>query len=320
MSHDAIENISQRYISRLTTDSTLAQNDVKNAVAQLDISSKALALATEWKGVIETYWVNVKKSNNAYLEVEGFLNQLESLAKTVTKNGGIVAESIETLVCVVREMSLSTDKLKNKVRDLKNRLTTADANNTYLKKIKDFELKIEDATKANATAIRSVLDLLKQAYLMRVSLEGRISVTTQIEEKLADKWCVLEVGNDEWMEFYHKITIIKYLVEHDRSLAQSVHWLSKLLKEDNAYELKADEASLLPLTLPPIGHVPTFPLSKETYYSNTEKAFMEADMTFKKAESDKKKAEINSEAKKARLDAISAALKAATEAKKATTV
>ena len=93
MPHDAIENISQRYISRLTTDSALAQNDVKNAVAQLDISSKALAIATEWKGVIEPYWVNVKKSNNAYLEVEGFLNQLENLAKTVTKNGGIVAES-----------------------------------------------------------------------------------------------------------------------------------------------------------------------------------------------------------------------------------
>ena len=319
MTHDAIENISQRYIYRLTTDSTLAQNDVKNATAQLEIATKAHAIASDWKGVIEPYWANVKKTNDAYLDIEDVLKQLEDLAHVVTKNGGIVAEAVETLVCIVREMSHSTDKLKNKVLDLKNRLSTAEANNTYLKKIKEFEAKVEDATKSNGAAIRAVLDLLKEAYLLRISLEGRISIT-DVQVKLEEKWCVLEIGNSEWMEFYQKITILKYLKEHERSLAQSINWLGKLLKEDDAYALTPEVQKHLPLTLPPIENVPVFPLTDETYYKNTEKEFQGAAAALKKAEWDKKKAEANREVKQARLDAINAALKAATDAKKLTAV
>jgi hypothetical protein len=319
MSKDAIENISQLYIERLTEKAKSAQRDATSAGEDLKTATDSADAATAWKNLIDPYWKNVKNTNKIYLDTEILLSQLQRLAKVITGNVSIVADAVETLLCVVRETALSTDKLHNKMSDLKRRLQTADPNNGYLKKILEFDAKVSEAQKANVLAIRAVLDLLKEAYLLHFSLIDNIHIE-KIKTEMDEHWHIIDIGNNEWMEFCHKIDILNYLVVHDLSLVQSVAKIGVLLKNDHAYRLTADEAKHLPLTLPVNDAIPTFPLTKEVYYTSTEKEFKSAQAALKKANENKQSAIENNSAKKTKLDAINAALTAANNAREKTKV
>lgn len=319
MSKDAIENISQGYIERLTEEVKTAQRAATSAEEDLKTATEAAVAADAWKNLIHPYWANVKQTNKLYLDAESLLSQLERLSKVIMGNVGIVAEAVETLVCIVRETSLATDKLHNKIADLKRRLQTAEPTNGYLKKIMEFDAKVSEAQKANVQAIRAVLDLLKESYLLHFSMIDHVRIE-KIKTEMDAHWHIVEVGNDEWMEFCHKIDIIQYVVEHDLSLAQSVAKVKHLLQNNNAYQLRPDEAKHLPLELPADVSVPTFPLTEEDYYHRTKYQSEKANHDLKKAEHNKRRAAENNSAKKTRLDAINAALAAAKNAQEKTKV
>jgi hypothetical protein len=321
---DALENISQRYIEQLRNREKRAKEDLVKATTQLDTNQKAYNEALAWETTIDDYWARVKNSDKKFQDAHRLIMRLEKLADIITENVGLVSEAVETLVCVVREMSKETDSLKIKVTDFQNRLSTApNKANPYLKKIDELQTLVEASTGANTTAIRDVLELLKEIFLLRISLEGKVEAK-RIRIKLEERWSYIEVGHEVWMEFYHKIVILEYLTskENVRSLAANVHNLHELLHNDRAFplsKLSDQEKEHLPFPLREPEEVPTFPLIKEQYYRSTQS---QQDKAEDKREATKRQlddASSNHKGAEARHKAVEAALKAAEDAKKATT-
>lgn len=320
---DALENISQRYIEHLRNRKKRADEDLNKAKTQLETNQKAYDEALAWETIIDDYWVRVKNSDKKFQDAHRLILRLEILADIITENVGLVSEAIETLVCVVREMSKETDSLKNKVKDLQNRLSTApNKANPYLKKIDELETLVDASIGANTAAIKDVLELLKEIYLLRISLEGKAE-EKRIRIKLEERWSYIEVGHEGWMEFYYKIVILEYLTSKDnvRSLAANVHNLHEILHSDCAYPLSKfsdKEKEYLPFPLTESEDVPTFPLNKEEYYRSTQS---QQDKAENKREAAKQKlddATSHFKGTEARFKAVEAALKAAEAAKLAT--
>jgi hypothetical protein len=320
---DSLENISQHYIEHLRNREKRAKEDLDKAKTQLNTNEKAYNEAVAWETIIDDYWARVKNSDKKFHEAHRLIMRLENLAGIITENVGLVSEAIETLVCVVREMSKETDSLKNKVQDLLNRLSTApNKANPYLKKIEELQKSVDESIGANAIAIKDVLDLLKEIYLLRIALEGKAEAQ-RIRIKLEERWSYIEVGHEVWMEFYHKIVILEYLTSKDniRSLAANVHNLHELLHSDRAYplsKLSDQEKEHLPFPLREPDDVPTFPLNNEPYYRSTQS---QQDKAEDKREAAKQKldaATSHHKGAEARHSAVAAALKAAEAAKLAT--
>ena len=198
---------------------------MKKARALQSANNDALNEANNWQAAINSYWQNLKATEKKYKEVAQSIENGVKFAGVITENTHEVKEAVETLVCVVRETSKETDTLKNRIHDLKNRLSTAtNKSNTYLALISDLEGKVADSAKANEAAIRAVLDLLKEVYLLYINLSG-ITIIEKIRIQIGEHWLSLECGHEIWMEFYNKIDVLKYLSTHSRGLAENLRYL-----------------------------------------------------------------------------------------------
>jgi archaellum component FlaC len=319
---DAIENISQRYIEHLRVEKKKAEDRLDVANQRLSAASESLTEAIEWEDLLKTYWERVKTVEKTYHNIEKMLKKAATLAKVITSNTGYVAESTEALVCIVREMSAQTDGLKHMIHHLKNKLSTVEKNNTYLKKILAFEEKVDDALKTNSEAIISVLDLLKEVYRLHVYMLGKSRDLPHVKKfivRLADDCQHFWVGDDSFMEFFYEIIVIIRL-EKKVGLEDNIKELLCLLDRDNAYtHLSQKEEDALPLPLP-TEKPPTFPLHELAYYKNTKCEYEEAGDRLKTVTNRQKQMAEHAQTRQAQLDGIKAALAAAEKAKAATKV
>jgi hypothetical protein len=322
MNHpDALENISQHYIDHLRFRKQRADEELKTARELQSANNDAFREANEWQASIHSYWQNLKATDKKYKDLHQSIEHAVKSAKIITQNTNEVQEAVETLVCVVRETSKETDSLKNKIHDLKNRLSTVtNKGNIYLALITDLEARVSDATKANEAAIRAVLDLLKEVYLLHISLSG-VTILEKIRIKIEEHWLSLECGHETWMEFHIKINVLDYLSTHSRGLAENLQYLLELLTQNHAYpleDLSKTEKEALYIDLVEDDPIPTFPLKKEIYFRDTHKQHEDAEQRQEKAEKNKKTSDTFFEGAEARFKALEAALLAAGNAKVAT--
>ncbi len=324
-----IENISQRYIEHLRRKKNRASESLKVANIRLDAAKQAFSEMESWSLLIAEYKNRLVDTQEAYISADKLIEKLCNLSIVITENVGYFSEAVETLVCIIREMSQRTDKLKNKMYDLKTRLATADKTRKYYVKLDELDMNIDDATKSNVKAIRAVLDLLKETFMLNANLKGNMSEA--MNQKLIDELNILDkklllfqIGNTDWMEFFREIDVLQEFSSHNRGLTDNVRHLKKLLDKNNAYHLHDSEAKYLPFVLTPKDHMPNFPLSDEQYWKDTMAQYRDVhgkkDVIdkFDKVKARLDTAQTNYDATKAKLDALEAALKAAENAKKET--
>jgi chromosome segregation ATPase len=318
---DAIDNISQRYIEHLRERRQRADEAYQKARGKKAANQLALTEAEEWKTLVREYWTRLLETDDKYDKLDITIQRLTELARVTTQNVHELSQAVETLVCIVREASAKTDALSQKVTRLRNRLSAVtNKNNGYLKLIAEMEAKVLEAATTNETAIKAVLDLLKDCYELHVQLEGRI-LAEKIRIRLEDPWTSIEVGDEESMEFYHKFLIVEYLRDHYHGLEAHLEKLKELLEQNRAYplaDLSPQEREALPFRLDEDADVPTFPLPEQPYYENTEKQFEDARKRVKRARKRSQRTDSRYASAEARFKALDAALKAAGDAKVAT--
>ena len=317
--HDALENSAQRYLNKLRCNKQSAADTKQSALNNQAVNATALAEANAWKTIIDAYWENVQHTQAIYKDVDNSIQKLLRFSNVITDNVHQVRDSIEILVCVMREIAKQTDGLKKRIGDLKSRLSGTNNNNAYYTLILDFETKVKEAIIASEAAIKAVLELLREIYLLSISLSGKVSVD-RLHTHISD-FQSIEIGNMNWMEFFYKIDLPALWRSRNFGLEENIKHLSLLLTKDMAYPLSSlskPEIDSLPFLLTADAHVPTFPIDKQPYYISTQTQRDAADKKQKKAKENNDYAVSYLNRAEAQYSAADAALTSAEAAKTAT--
>ncbi len=301
---------------------------VKDATRRLDKAGQTLATATDTLSYDEVRFAyledllnRLKETDKAYGKTSDIIARAVSLSNIIVSNVGFVAEAIEYLMCSVRRMSQSADRLKAKIDDFKTLLNNLDKNNGLYKKLIELEDKNNDAINANKEAIKKSLETLKEIYILHVNLAGR---TRNIMEKIGEyKGHIILYGEQGITESCGTVEIFKHCTDEMQGLMSHFVWLQKLLNEDAAYptkDMNKAEKDAIPCEVDEKPKT-TFPLNKGTssgFYAeiSTEKANAETSRTISKTAF--QNALSNRDGVQAELAGYQAALKAAEEARKVT--
>jgi hypothetical protein len=307
---DPVANISQEYIEHLSEAKKNAANALSTADSRLNAAKNAHKEAQGWRDRIHEYWLRVQKTEDQYLTINGLIEDFRATASVVTSNADCVAEAVEVMVCMTREVAQQTDKLKNDLRDIIDKVSEADKTNPLLSLMEDLRSAIEEAIRTNSAAIKACLDVLKAAYLLHIQLLGEKRLEG-LRFDLAEKYRKIMVMGEE--------KDILWYFEKNRGLDSNLENLKVVLESGTAYRVRGKDSTFC---VSPDEDAPIvcFPLenSPDGYYKATYDQNKISKRWLDDADKNERHMKGNYDRRKATFDGYDKALTAAESAKNQT--
>jgi hypothetical protein len=307
---DPVANISQEYIEHLREAKKNAANALSTAETGLNAAKNALKEAQGWKDRIHEYWERVQKTEDQYKKIDRLISAFAETAGVVTDNADCVAEAVEVMVCMAREVAQHTDKLKKDLLDIIDKVSEADKSNPLLASMEELRSAIEEAIRTNSAAIKACLDVLKAAYLLHIQLMGKKRIEG-LRFELVEKYRKVIVMGDE--------KDILWYFEKNRGVDSNLDNLRAIFETGAAYRVREKDSMFCP---PPEDDIDVicFPLenSPDGYFKTTKEQNRAAKNWLEDAENKERIKQINYNRKKATYDGYDKALQAAENAKNQT--
>ena len=307
---DPVANISQEYIEHLSEAKKNAANALSTADSRLNAAKNASKEAQGWKDRIHEYWMRLQKTEDQYKKIDELISSFADTAKVVTSNADCVAEAVEVMVCMTREVAQQTDKLKNDLRDIIDKVSEADKTNPLLGLMEDLRSAIEEAIRTNSAAIKACLDVLKAAYLLHIQLLGEKRLEG-LRFELAEKYRKIIVMGEE--------KDILWYFEKDRGIDSNLENLRVVFESGAAYRVREKDSMLCP-SPDEDATIICFPLenSPDGYFKATQDQNKTAKRWLDDADKNERIMKSNYDRKKATFDGYDKALQAAESAKNQT--
>ncbi|MBD2753202.1 hypothetical protein [Spirosoma validum] len=324
-------SLSQEYISHLRRKVKHAERTKKYLTAVRDTKKGYSDNTVTWYNKLKVYFDNVEATEKLSEKVFEDIDKLAAQAQTVNANVEQIVEAIRLLVCNVRMVSQSLDRLTQKYQSLKNEIDNTGMGSKDFKpnvfmaefnKLGGDGGKLNKASIACADALTKALDLLKAIYILHYGMDS--SRTGDIETYRITRVLDESVTVEEDKILYTTIfeTIDAKILGRDVKIPGGLEWLLAQLRNVLSSGVPQPDPD-------PDGdhypcdtvyqHIPHFPLSgTDRYYSETKKQYEKARRMMKTADDQLTLTQKDLQRAESSFDGLSAALKSAEEAKNQT--
>ncbi|GJM34469.1 MAG: hypothetical protein DHS20C18_34700 [Saprospiraceae bacterium] len=171
---------SQDYIDRLEAMLAEAERNLTQTSRRESGYQKNYDDAKKWKEALHTYLTNIVTTFELARNAKDLLNSMKVNATCVGQNLDWTVISIEKLVQFVKEAAEETDQLRAMKKHLMDQiaclnspvLTTNPPGNSLMNLLKDLQQKTSEALVYWLNAITKVLDVLKIADKLKLSIVG----------------------------------------------------------------------------------------------------------------------------------------------------